>query len=401
MRLAILTSHPIQYYAPLFRELAGRIDLHVFFAHQATPAEQAAAGFGHAFSWDVELLQGFEHSFLRNVASDPSAARFSGCDTPEIGACLRAGRFDAVLALGWHLKSLLQGVWAAKRLGIQTMVRGDSQLATPRSAAKRMLKTLAYPPFLRMFDAALYVGARNKAYYEHYGFPAERLFRSPHCVETRRFSDGATNTARNALRARLGVSTGEKVALFAGKLIEFKRPLDVVEAVANARKIGADARVLVAGAGALEAPLRYKADELGVCLDILGFQNQSAMPAAYAAADALMLPSTAQETWGLVCNEALASGLPIVVSDAVGCAPDLAGDGQVGRIFPLGDTRAGGDALAKLFKRPPARVEIDAVSRRYSLAAAADGVLEALAEVTTPRSRSRRAVLSGQKGTKR
>src|SRR5690349_5865821 len=111
-RLAVLTSHPIQYYAPLFRELAGRFDLHVFFAHRATPEEQAAAGFGVPFEWDVDLLSGYPHSFLKNVAQDPGTGRFSGCDTPEIGARLREGGFAALLLTGWNLKSFLQGLIA-------------------------------------------------------------------------------------------------------------------------------------------------------------------------------------------------------------------------------------------------------------------------------------------------
>ena len=96
-RLAILASHPVQYYAPLFRELAQRLDLTVFYAHSATDMDQARAGFGVGFSWDVDLLSGYEHVFLDNVARNPGLGRFSGVDTPEIGHRLREGRFDALL----------------------------------------------------------------------------------------------------------------------------------------------------------------------------------------------------------------------------------------------------------------------------------------------------------------
>ena len=164
MRLAVLTSHPIQYYAPLFRELSRDLDIHVFFAHKASPAEQAAAGFGQAFDWDVDLLAGYAHTFLQNVAKRPGTGHFSGCDTPGVGAELRNGRFDALLVLGWHLKSFVQGIAAAKRLGLPVLVRGDSHLGTPRSHLKTMVKRLAYPPLLRVFDGALYVGRRSRAY---------------------------------------------------------------------------------------------------------------------------------------------------------------------------------------------------------------------------------------------
>src|SRR5262245_41269569 len=125
IRLAVLTSHPVQYYAPLFRELAKAVDLHVFYAHRASPAEQAQAGFGTPFEWDVDLTSGYAHTFLENVARRPGTDRFSGCDTPRIGCLLREGRFAALLVMGWHLKTYLQGTLAARRLGIPVMVRSD------------------------------------------------------------------------------------------------------------------------------------------------------------------------------------------------------------------------------------------------------------------------------------
>jgi glycosyltransferase involved in cell wall biosynthesis len=383
VRLAVVTSHPIQYYAPLFRTLAREIDLHVFFAHRSTPEQQAAAGFGQAFDWDVDLTGGYAHSFLRNVADDPGPHHFAGCDTPEIGERLKAGRFDAVLLLGWHLKSLLQALWAAKRLGVPAMVRGDSQLDTPRSPLKRLVKAAAYPVFLRQFDAALYVGERSRAYYAHYGYPERRLFASPHCVDNAWFAARATPAARAELRDRLGIARDAPLVLFAGKLLPFKRPLDVVEAVATLRRDGLPAEVLVAGSGALEGEMRARAAELGAPLHMLGFQNQSAMPAAYAAADVLALPSES-ETWGLVCNEALACGRPIVVSDAVGCAQDLAADGRAGRIHRLGDTADLAAALAEVLRRPPAAADITERADRHSLEAAAAGVIAAARSVARP-----------------
>jgi glycosyltransferase involved in cell wall biosynthesis len=292
MRLAVLTSHPVQYYAPLFRELAERVDLHVFYAHNATAEQQAAAGFGQAFTWDVDLTSGYAHSFLNNVATRPGTDSFGGCDTPDIANRLRNGGFDAVLALGWHLKSMLQGIFAARRLGIPVMVRGDSQLGTPRGAVKTAVKRVTYPALLRGFDAALYVGQRNFDYYRHFGYPAARLFHSPHCVDTERFAGSATPQARAVLRSRLGIRNDEKVVLFAGKLVPFKRPVDVVEAVAQVMQKGVPARLLVAGSGPMEADVRARAQALGVTLDFLGFQNQTEMPSAYAAADLMVLPSS-------------------------------------------------------------------------------------------------------------
>jgi glycosyltransferase involved in cell wall biosynthesis len=373
-RLAVLTSHPIQYYAPLFRELAQAVELHVFFAHRATPAEQAKAGFGTPFAWDVDLTSGYAHSYLENVARRPGTDRFLGCDTPGIGRHLRAGRFQALLLLGWHLKSYLQGVLAAKRLGMPVMVRGDSHLLTPRSPLKRALKWLAYPRLLRFFDAALYVGERSRAYYRHYGYPAGRLFFSPHCVDTPWFSARATPEERRRLRDQYGVAPETLLVLFAGKLVPFKRPADVITAAARCRARGLKAEILVAGSGQLETELKAAAAAARVPLHLLGFRNQTEMPAAYAAADCLVLPSDGRETWGLVANEALACGRPIVVSDTCGCAPDLAKDGHVGRTFPTGDAEALADAIGGLAASPPSSSAIAALSQAYGIEAAVDGI---------------------------
>jgi len=384
MRLAVLTSHPVQYYAPLFRELAREVDLLVFFGHRASPVEQARAGFGTPFDWDVDLTAGYAHTFLANVARRPGIERFSGCDTPGIGRHLRAGRFQALLVMGWHLKTYLQGALAARRLGIPVMVRGDSQLDSPRSRLKRALKAFVYPRFLRLFDAALCVGQRSRAYYVHYGYPADRLFFSPHCVDTAWFSARATEDARQRLRALHEISPETTVLLFAGKLVPFKRPVDLVVAAARCRAREVKTEVMVAGSGELEPHLQAAAASSGVRLHLLGFRNQTEMPAAYAAADCLVLPSDGRESWGLVANEALACGRPIIVSSSCGCAPDLAHDGNVGRTFPAGDPEALADAIGDLAASPPSPSAIAALSQGYSLEAAVTGIRGAADRIAAP-----------------
>lgn len=375
-RLAIVCSHPIQYLSPVFRALAVVADIQVFYAHRATASDQAAAGFDVPFAWDADLLSGYPHVFLRNVSETPGTGGFNGCDTPEVGSLLRAGGFDAVLVTGWHLKSYWQAVAACITAKIPVMVRSDSHLSTPRSATWVAAKRLIYPLALRRFSAALCVGQRSREYFLHYGYPAERLFVAPHAIDVDWFASRSGGAARRDTRARLGIDADEQVLLFAGKLVDFKRPLDVLDAAARLRTAGCKALVMVAGAGQLEAALRARAIEMRVPLHFLGFQNQSQMPAAYAAADALVLPSTGRETWGLVANEALVCGLPIVISEAVGCAPDLAIDGLVGRTYPLGDIQALATALHSLFASPPDRDIVRARGRGFGPDATVRGILE-------------------------
>lgn len=374
MRLAVVTSHLIQYQAPLFRELAARLDLTVFAACRATPEDQANAGFAVAFDWDIDLTSGYDLRFLTNVSRTPGPSHFFGCDTPEIEGRLRDGRFDALLVMGWHLKTYWQAIWAAKYLRMPVLVRGDSQLGTRRGMLKRIGKKFLYPRALRAFDAALYVGERSRAYWEHYDFPQRRMFFSPHCVDTKFFAAGATLDARASVRYRLGITADAKVALFAGKLVAFKRPLDLVASSTLLKSRDYAVSIMIAGSGPLEAQLRATAIASGLSVHWLGFCNQTEMPAAYAAADVLVLPSSGQETWGLVANEAQACGAPIVVSDACGCAPDLAEDGSAGRVFPVANIEALSAALRAMLDHPPSREKIIERSAKYAPAAAADGV---------------------------
>lgn len=377
-KLGILASHPIQYQAPLFRELARLCNLHVFFAHNQTAQAQAAAGFGVAFEWDVDLMAGYTHSFLPNVAKHPDTGAFLGCDTPTIGKQIKAGGFDAFLVMGWHLKSFWQAIRACHRDGIPVMVRGDSQLGTPRSWLKQSVKKLLYPWVIGQFDACLYVGERNRTYLEHYGADADRLFFAPHCIDTLTFSAAAALTDRAKVRAGWGLQPQDQVALFAGKLISIKRPNDLVHAAAQLIQQGQSVVLVWAGDGPERQSLQELSKLLGVRIVFLGFCNQSALPAIYRAADVIALPS-GSETWGLVVNEAMACGTPCVVSDACGCAPDMVVPRVTGEIYEMGQV----DSLAAALKRA-LMIKRDAPaiadhSDRYSVAATASGVLAAVA----------------------
>jgi glycosyltransferase involved in cell wall biosynthesis len=228
------------------------------------------------------------------------------------------------------------------------------------------------------------VGQKSKAFYEHYRYPANRLFFSPHCVHNDWFAARATTEARVQVRRSYGIRKDAFLVLFAGKLVAFKRPLDVVASAARCRIADQPVEVMVAGSGELESEMRRRAGELGVPLHMLGFCNQTQMPAAYAAADVLVLPSNGEETWGLVVNEALACGRPVIVSDACGCAPDLAGDGKAGRVVPLGDIDAIAACIGAVMARPPLQSAIQERSSSHSITCAVNGIL-ACAESVAPR----------------
>ena len=382
MRLLAVETHPIQYKAPLFRRLAAHPDLDLTVLYAMNPdAAQQGAGFGVPFVWDMPLLEGYAHEVLENRAKHPSVTTFSGCDTPGIRRRLRRDPPDAVLVNGWVSKTCLQALWACKRLGIPCLVRGEANLLRPRAAWKHALHGL----LLRQYNGYLAIGSANRDFYRFHHCPAERIFPAPYAVDNGFFAaQAAARTGRrDELRAAFGLSAAAGVFLFVGKLEEKKHPLDLLGAISllpeEDRK---RAHVLVAGDGPLRAECERFAREKRLHVAFAGFLNQSRLPDAYAAADVLVLPSDAGETWGLVVNEAMASGRPAVVSRAAGCCADLVREGETGRSFVCRDVRGLSGILVDYLRDPGLAARQGAAAIRqvgsYGLEAAAEGVVSAV-----------------------
>jgi glycosyltransferase involved in cell wall biosynthesis len=359
VRLTAVLTHPIQYYAPWFRHIqqqAPEIALTVVYATQPTP-EQQGVGFDRAFEWDVPLTDGYRSITVR--AARPGdridSGRFTGLDVPAIGGAIAGTRPDVVMIPGWHSLTLVRALWACRRLGIPTLYRGDSHLQSGPAGWTRPLWSLKTRFLLRQFDGFLSPGLRVDEYLARFGAIDYRIFRTPHAVDNKRFATSASKyrspQARAEARRRWGIDPDAFVPLFAGKLAGTKHPLDVVRAAAT---LGAGVSVLVAGSGPLEAEMAAEAVRHGVDLKAIGFVNQTELGQVYAVADCLVLPSGFAETWGLVVNEALATGLPVVVSDAVGCAPDLLREGESGYMYPLGNVSGLATALERVRQRKTA-----------------------------------------------
>jgi len=388
VRLAILSTHPIQYHAHWFRALAARpeLDLCVFYCYNASPADQADAGFGVAFEWDIPLLDGYRHRFLNGTRPRPGS--FFALEAPPMAELLAQGGYDAVLVNGWHYKAAWQAIFACWKLRIPVMVRSDSQLRSPRNSLKRLLKYPAYRCFIPRFDACLAVGTRSRDYYLHYGAARERVFLVPHAIQDDLFQNAARRSqpSRSALRRQWGLREQETVFLFAGKFIEKKRPMDFLRAIEAAAHRAPNVAGLMVGDGPLRPACEQFAGRRKLPVHFAGFLNQSRMVEAYVAADCLVLPSDGRETWGLVVNEAMACARPAVVSDAVGCGPDLIREGRTGAIFPLGEVEALAEILIALAGNP-ARVRAMGECaceglRSYSREAAVQGVVDAVEAVT-------------------
>jgi glycosyltransferase involved in cell wall biosynthesis len=393
IRLAVVISHPIQYYAPWFQDLAQEpgLLLRVFYLWDFGVSRQRDRGFGQSLQWDVPLLEGYAHTFVANVARDPGTHHVAGLDNPTLVGDLLRWRPDAVLLFGYTYRSHLRLLLDPRLWRVPIILRGDSHQLALRSGLKPLLAELLRKLLFRRFAAALPVGKANAAWMAHSGIPSRRQFLAPHTVDNARFQAAASEAAAAALqwRGKLGIPRLAPVVLFAGKFENKKRPLDLLAAFAALRH--SSAVLVFVGAGALEQELKRQAASLGTGRVIIqGFQNQSAMPRTYALADVLVLPSYgAGETWGLCINEAMNLAKPVIVSSHVGCGPDLVIPGETGWIVPAGDVGALTACLARALANPEQLKAMGQKScahiNRFSYREATAGLMAALQSIVPQR----------------
>jgi len=347
IRLAVLSTHPIQYQAPLFRELGRRrdVDFTALFcdAHGVSPSFDAQ--FGKVIRYDVPLLDDYRTRFLSNRAIKPGV-RPTGLLNPEILTVLAAGEYDVLVLHGYnYLTSILTLLGPRRRTRL--ILRGESHLRPPRRRLVRAAKRVALPALFARADHFLSIGSLNSRYYQAYGVPVEYVTLAPYSVDNRYFSTRAAASLRDvsAARRRFGLPPRQVLFLVAAKLIEKKRPLDALLAFATVRSAGADCGLVYVGDGDLRPALEREIARRHLQNDVLvlGFQNQSQMPDIYGACDVLILPSQ-NEPWGLVVNEALASGMMAIVSDQVGSGVDLV---DPSCIFPAGNVPALSSLMCK------------------------------------------------------
>jgi glycosyltransferase involved in cell wall biosynthesis len=326
-KLAIVTSHPIQYNAPLFRLLAerGKIDVKVFYTWGQT--EQGFVydpDFKRAFKWDIPLLDGYEKEFVENISKEPGAGHFKGIKNKDLIQRIDAYDPEALLVFGWSFQSHLQVLrhYAGRK---KILFRGDSTLLDEQEgiSARKVFRRLFLKWVYRTVDYALYTGIGNKNYYKAHGLNESQLVYAPHAIENDRFADGdgSSQLKANEWRRELGISSVDLVFLFAGKLEPKKDPGLLIECFMLLSV--AEIRLIIVGNGVLEYELKQKAgtDKRIIFLD---FQNQQQMPVVYRLGDVFVLPSKGPgETWGLSVNEAMASKRAVIVSNKCGCAEDL------------------------------------------------------------------------------
>ena len=337
-KLAIVTTHPIQYYAPVFKLLSQRgiIDIKVFYTWGESSTAKFDPGFNRNVSWDIDLLDGYPFEWAENTATKPGSDHFNGIITPALPTQIARFKPDALLIIGWAYRSHLNVLRHFKNK-LPIFFRGDSTLLDENKGLKNLLKSILLKWVYKLVDHAFYNGINNKAYFEKYGLTNKQLTFAPHAIDNERFAvDRYPET--NDLRKGLGIADGDVLILFAGKLEEKKDPLILLRAFLQLNK--PNCHLLFAGNGPLENSLKTQAGT-NPNIHFMDFQNQLYMPVLYQACDIFCLPSKGPgESWGLAVNEAMACVKAVLVSDKVGCAADLVTNGVNGAIFAHGDVNA-------------------------------------------------------------
>lgn len=354
-KLAVVISHPIQHFAPLFRDLAKQpnLELRVFYCCDWGVRDYADPGFGKTFKWDIPLLEGYEHEFLP-IAKRPQDLGFFSIDNPDVGRRLSEFSPDAVWIHGYSQRTS----WRTYRWAVRNQCRilyfGDSELLAPRSLKARLFKRAVLPRFFSRCDAFLTIGDNNEQYYRHYGVRDDQMHRGSFPVDISRFRASAlemSNEQRADLRGEFGLTANALVGLFVGKLIDIKRPLDLVRVVDLLRHEIPDLQALILGSGPLEDQVRDEIQELGLedRVKMAGFVNQSQMPRILRLGDFLAMCSE-KDPHPLAVTEAMSVGNAVVASDRIGCVgpTDAARVGQNALVYPCGQIDQLANCVRKL-----------------------------------------------------
>ncbi len=352
-RVAYLVTHPIQYQAPLLRLIARQpdIDLTVFFETDLTVGSFRDPGFGQVIKWDVPLLEGYRYEFLPTIGAADSISRHRPLSYGFFSRLKRA-RFDALWVHGYARRSNLTAILVARMAGLKIFVRDEANaLSAPRSRLRRIFKALFFRFLSRLVDGFLAIGSANRDYYLANGIDPDKIFLMPYAVDNDFFAERAAQTMRNreTFRRELGLEAGRPVILFASKFQARKRPGDLLLAYEQLLKKIPNSKdwpyLLFVGDGELRASLEDKARKLSLThTRFLGFRNQTELSAFYDLCSVFVLPST-HEPWGLVVNEVMAAGRPVIVGSEVGCVADLVKPGHNGFTVRAGDIDGLADAL--------------------------------------------------------
>lgn len=388
LRLAALTLHPIHYQAALWRRLAQEPDLEltVFFcSREGMDTADPEVGYGQPVEWGVPLLSGYRHIFLRDWKVTNNYSSFWCRVNPGVIPALWRGRYDAVFVHSYHNFTQVAAIVAAHRLGMKVLVRSEPTLMIKTGSSRQKVKHVLLPWIFGQVDALMSIGSLNHEYYHSYGVKEEKIFLMPYAVDNEFFfrQREIWGPQRQQIKEDYQLHQ-KKVILYVGRFLPRKRVLDLIRAF-ELLDLADTALVLVGEGGELAACRQYVEERHLQGVYFLGFRNQAELSKIYAISDVFVLPSE-DEPWGLVINEAMCFGLPIIAADQVGAAADLVQPGRNGYNFPVGQVNELARVLNLAFWEEEAGKRMGQASteiiRRWGLAEDVAAIRQALAAPT-------------------
>jgi glycosyltransferase involved in cell wall biosynthesis len=389
-KLAIISSHVIQYLAPVYRAIThlGQVDLRVLYLCDAGATPFKDSGFGREVQWDIDLLSGYDSVILEpgKFMGDKS---FWQIDSPHCNYELGSFDPDVILICGYASRLQWRAWNWGRRRGKPILYFSDSNIVDTPAWWKRLPKQLILRGYFHEISRFLSVGERNAEYLRYYGVPPERILRCPYGLDVSLFDaalESAGPCSRDSVRCRYGIPGDGFLLVYSGKMIGRKRPVDVVDAIADLSQNGVVAHALMLGVGELLDAAKRRAVEKGVDEQVhwAGFVNQSQIPACYAAADALVMTSE-REAFGQVVPEAAVCRLPIIISDRVGCVgrTDAARAGENAIVYSCGDVKALTAAIRYLIEHPEERQRMGQRSREIAEAQDVKVAAQAIVDATS------------------
>jgi glycosyltransferase involved in cell wall biosynthesis len=355
IRIAIIISHAIQYFAPYYRALAATpgVILKVFFCRKWGAETYYDVDFRKEVKWDIPLLEGYEWEFL-DSRSTGNSHRFWEIDNPNVGEALTRFRPDVVEVCGYTHPTVWRAVNWCRNHRVPSVLYSDSNASAKKVLWKCVLKAIVVKQFYRRLDGALASGDNNRAYHLRYGLPAERIYTRAMPIDCARLvsSAGDVSAARREIREKHKIPEDAFVVVYAGKLSFIKCPLHLLEAVHLCARQGHKVWGLLVGEGAQRPNLeKYIVKHQLNNAVLAGFVNQSAIAKYFAASDVVALMSS-YEPKGQIVPEAGSLGSPAIVSDHVGCVGpnDCARPGVNALVYPWSDIGAFAECILRLHK---------------------------------------------------
>jgi len=347
-RIAVVASHPIQYYVTLYRALAAsqHLEIRVLFASRIGLDETFDPEMGVNVAWATDLTGGYFSEFLPEAETIRQIG-FRSVDNPSVAEALTRLQPDAVIIHGYAMLTMLRALLWCRLHRVKAIMASDSSAHAAPPGFRRWAKLVLVPLLLRQFGAALTMSDRAEAHLASLGYPRSRMFRTPMMIDAG-FWSGREKRAelRAEKRAALGLSDNDFVLLSVGKLHPRKRMIDVLEALA---RLGRPCTLLIGGDGEEREMLKAYVLQNNLDVRFLGFINIDGLPALYSAVDVLV-HSAEIEQFGMVVLEAAVLGLPMVLSDRTGAI----GPSSIARpdvnalVYPFGDIDALSRCIARL-----------------------------------------------------